>query len=343
MAGKKAEMRYKVLDACFKNRQRKYYIADLLEAVNQYMRECDYEEISERQLRNDINFMESDAGDNIVLEKIMDGHKMFYRYKDSNMSYFKRDLTPEEVNAVSETVQLLRQFKGLPTYEWVEETLLRLKVHFHLDDRVVGTVSFAQNPDLVGLEWFKPLFEAVVARKAVELDYHRFGKPMKKRLVHPYQMKQWNYRWYLVGYEPRQGDRLSLVVIPIDRVDGVTEARKVAFIPKSEEMDLDDYFYDIVGVSKLPEGQLVKIKLKAYYPAAHYMETKPIHPTQTELKDERGEDYKVLQLTVIPNEELVQALIVYGDQIEILEGEWIKKKLVERAKAILKRNHELNE
>ena len=46
----------------------------------------------------------------------------------------------------------------------------------------------------------------------------------------------------------------------------------------------------------------------------------------------------VFQWEVIPNEELVQALMVYADQIEIREPEWVRLKLIDRAKAILGKN-----
>lgn len=380
-------MRYKVLDACFRNWQKRYYFETLLEEVNSYMDYMKLEPISERQLRDDINVMEADAGKDVVLLKKKDGRRVYYRYEKKDMTIFSHQLTDEEASAVTQTVKLLTQYKGLPTYNWVEETLLRLREYFLGEDEVVGTVSFAQNPDVVGLEWFKPLFEATVNHEVVELDYHRFGRPMKKRTIHPYQLKQWNYRWYLVGYEPEQSKRLPLVVVPIDRIDGVTNLGDHGFVEKPEDLDLDDYFYDIVGVSRLPEGQLVTVRVKAYYPAAWYLETKPIHPSQKEIRndgitdsrndgeiprqarDDKGvgsgdkesrnygstearkdgttdsrksgetePGYKVFEWKVIENEELVQALIVYADQIEVLQGGWLRNRLCERANAILNYN-----
>jgi hypothetical protein len=46
----------------------------------------------------------------------------------------------------------------------------------------------------------------------------------------------------------------------------------------------------------------------------------------------------VFQWDVIPNEELVQALMVYADQMEVREPEWVKLKLIDRAKSILINN-----
>lgn len=350
-------MRYKVLDACFRNRQKRYYKEDLLEAVNEYLERHGGKAIQERQLWKDITFMEIDADEDIVLDRIQDGHSKYFRYRRADMSIFKHELTDEEVRVVSHTVKLLSRFEGLPRYAWVEETLLHLREHFQIDEKIAGAVSFAQNPDLTGLEWFKPLFEAIEEKRVVELTYHRFGKKSRKRTVHPYQLKQWNYRWYLVGMEEEKLPRLPVVVIPIDRIDEVSTVSSVRFQEKDPELDLDDYFYDIVGVSRLPEGKVETVRVKAYYPAAHYMETKPIHASQREVHDEgfmvqgswtsqatkSSAMFKVFEWRVVPNEELVQALMVYGDQVEVMEGEWVRRKMCERAKAILGLNENEDE
>jgi len=80
------------------------------------------------------------------------------------------------------------------------------------------------------------------------------------------------------------------------------------------------------------------VKVRVWYPAVWYLETKPIHETQHEIVEERGKDYKVFEMEVIPNEELVQQLMVYADQAEVMEPEWVRLKIIDRAKAILGKN-----
>ena len=75
------------------------------------------------------------------------------------------------------------------------------------------------------------------------------------------------------------------------------------------------------------------MKVKAWGLGQHFLDTKPIHKTQQVI--EEGDGYKVFQWAVIPNEELVQALLVYADQMEVIEGDWLKRKLRERAVKIL--------
>ena len=81
-----------------------------------------------------------------------------------------------------------------------------------------------------------------------------------------------------------------------------------------------------------PEGWPEKVRVKAYYPAAHYIATKPLHHSQREVQDS---GFKIFEWRVRMNEELVQQLIVYADQIEVLQGDWVRDKLRERAEKII--------
>ena len=106
-------VRYMVLDSCFRNRRKRYYIDDLLEAVNNYMRVHSFQPISERQLRDDINFMEYDAGEDIELLRIQDGHSKYYQYRDPGMSMFKHQLTDDEAALISNTVNKYQSTIGV--------------------------------------------------------------------------------------------------------------------------------------------------------------------------------------------------------------------------------------
>lgn len=346
-SNKNAYIRYRTLDACFRNRRRRYFIEDLLEEVNDALAYYNATEVEMRTLRADIRHMELEVKEyqGVQIEKMHDGHAIYYRYNDPSFTLFKHELTEEEAQMIADTIKLLSRFKGLPQFDWIEETLARLRQSFQLDGTEVGMVSFTQNPDLNGLQYYGRLFEGIVHHQVLSIEYHRFGRKLRKRIIHPYQLRQWNNRWYLVGYEKRQGERFPYVVLALDRMTGVEVRENVKFVPKDPEMDFDDYYYDIVGISLNPESKPEKVVLKAYYPAVWYIETKPLHPSQRVVKknenenendNENSKPYKLFELTLIPNEELVQALIVYADQLEVVKGDWLRNQLRTRAENILK-------
>ena len=332
---KNATIRYRVLDRCFRNRRRLFFIDDLVEACNEELMAYDGSSVKKRQVLQDIAFLESDAGGGIDLERCRKGHKVYYRYLDPDFSILNLPMSQEEAEQLSDTIQMLSRFKGLPQFTWMDEVFVRLKDSFQLDGTVSGGVAFAQNPDLKGIELFSPLFDAIVKKQVLSVLYHRFGKPASDRIIHPYQLRQYNNRWFLVGLEERLFPRIPLSIIPIDRIDGFKVAEDNIF-QEYRGVDFDDYFYDIVGVSLHPEGRKERVVLKAFFPAANYIETKPIHPSQRVL--ERGIGYIVFQLDVIQNYELETQLLSYADQMEIIEPEGLKRAVANRAKQIIEHN-----
>ena len=166
------------------------------------------------------------------------------------------------------------------------------------------------------------------------MTYHHFGKKPRVRRVHPYQLRQSGNRWYVVGYEQRLASRLPLVVLPIDRIDDVVAVQGARL--KVNDLDIDDYFYDIVGVSLNPESKAERIRLRVGYPDAEYMLSKPLHGSQHLI--ERSDEGMTFEMKVIPNEEFVQQLLAYAHNTEILEPVSLRERLCKRAKEILAHN-----
>lgn len=126
-------------------------------------------------------------------------------------------MTQDEFTQLSSTIQMLGRFKGLPDNSWMEATLYRLQSTFNIDNTNPSWVRFSQNEELEGLRYFSRLFEAISKGIVLRIDYHKFGTDSWSREIHPYQLRQYNNRWFLVGYEENQSKGLPLVVLPLDR------------------------------------------------------------------------------------------------------------------------------
>ncbi|MCM1138384.1 MAG: WYL domain-containing protein, partial [Muribaculum sp.] len=82
---KHALIRYHALDKCFSNFAKRYYIEDLIQACNDALYDHTGNErysdplhpgISRRQVLVDIDFMESKAGWEALIERIKDGRRV---------------------------------------------------------------------------------------------------------------------------------------------------------------------------------------------------------------------------------------------------------------------------
>lgn len=332
--GKNAYIRYKVLDRCFRDSRRHYYIEDLVEACNEELYNYDGSSVSERTIREDIHFMQRQAGGGVPLERKMDGHRAYYMYSDRNFSIQNLPMSQSEAEMLSDTIQMLSRFKGLPNQEWLNATLVQMKSTFNIGQAKASYVSFSQNEDLKGLKYFTPLYESIVSQHVLSLEYHKFGGPSYNRIIHPYQLRQYNNRWFLVGKEPTVSEKLPIVVVPLDRIDNYKILENEKFSPLKG--DVEAYFKDMVGVSPKFGESCQHIVFKAYHPADSYIVTKPIHHSQRVV--ERHEDYTILSLDLIPTYEFETIMLTYADKCEILEPLDLREKIKERAKNIVKSN-----
>ena len=101
---KNALIRFKVLDNCFRNVGRKYFINDLISECENVLLDIDPQSngISRRQIYDDISFMESAEGWSIELEKHRDRKKVYYRYADMSFSINKMPLNEIEIKQLKD-------------------------------------------------------------------------------------------------------------------------------------------------------------------------------------------------------------------------------------------------
>jgi len=324
---KNAYIRYSILDKCFSNCYRQCFIEDLLEEVNnelEYFNGPD-SSIKKRQLFDDIKYMESESGWSIPLERIKAGRRTYYRYSDPNFSIKNQKITENEIDIINEAIIVLSRFRGLPQFEWINELSAKLKSHFEFKD-VPEIISFDHNEFLEGLEFLPRLYQSIINKTVLLIEYQAFHmKSPTTYVIHPYYLKQYNKRWFLLGLNSE--DNL-LYTIPLDRIKKI-DFQKEEYI-ENKIINFSEYFEDIIGVSRKPEDKPIKIKLLFNSKTAPYILTKPLHGSQKKLNyDEKG---LIVQIEVIPNFELKQLILSYGDSVEILTPESYKKEIYETNK-----------
>lgn len=323
---KHAIIRYQTLDTCFRNTGKRYYIEDLLEACNNSLFEFDpnSEGIKKRQLYDDIRFMESSQGFSVPLNKIKDGRRAYYQYEDPSFSINNQPLNSTEAEQLKSAMLVLGRFKGLPQFEWVNELLPKLDQTFKLSNHHHEIISFDTNMYLVGSEHITPLFNAIQNQQTLQVTYKSFRYEQPKTFIwHPYHLKQYNNRWFVFG---KQNDFNGLTNLALDRIQHIAHAS--ATYDTSEMVDFDDYFEDLIGVTKPSDAQVVKIELHAKPALAPYIKTKPFHGSQKKIKeDDTGYTFSI---EVVPNYELEKLILSLGEDLRVMNPTFIKEKIKHR-------------
>lgn len=325
---KNALIRYQVLDRCFRNSGRMYFWEDLLDECNLALIDLDptSEGIQRRQLFDDIRFMESEAGWAIPLSRIRHGRKVYYRYEDLSFSISNQPLNASEVEQIKSALQIFSRFSGAPQFEWVNEMIPKLESKFGLIDRKSEIISFESNIDLKGLHFLTPLFNAITNERVLLIKYKDFKSSEPYEITfHPYYLKQYNNRWFVFGLNAH--NHVPNWNLALDRIESLSETAQKY---KQSKTDWEEYFFDMVGVTRSESGTQQEIVLKFSPEVAPYIITKPIHPSQKHKNDPTGLEVKI---KVIPNFELEKLVLAFAEQVKVVSPKDFRERISQRIKS----------
>ena len=179
-------------------------------------------------------------------------------------------------------------------------------------------------------EFLRKITLAMKKGHRINVEYQAFGKKRKQYLFAPYCLKQFNHRWYLLG--KIIGEKYLTVLSMDERLKRVEELRDPADrrfrYPKG--FSGKKYFDSSVGVIVNP-GNIEPIRIKVFGVQADYWRSAPLHHTQKEIKKANG--YSIFELLLNPDSlELEQLLFSKIDQIEVLEPESLRRKMIKYIK-----------
>jgi len=224
---KHATIRYQALDKCFRNPGRKYFIDDLTDSANLALQEFTgiNSGVKNRQIYDDIKFMESSQGWDIPLARLKDGRRIYYRYETLDFSINNQPLNQSEEKQLREALITLSRFKGMPQFVWIDELVAKLEQGLSLSKRKEIIIEFEQNQYLRGLKFITPIYEAIQNEQTLFMTYRPFNHEEKLSInLSPYYLKQFNNRWFLFG---KSEEYDNLTNLALDRVINIESSKNV--------------------------------------------------------------------------------------------------------------------
>lgn len=326
---KNALIRYKHLDTLLSDRHHYYDINDLTEKVNQLLQDEGFQTVTRRCIEKDLVYL-TERPFCAPIKRFKHNGKNCVAYKNPSFSIFIQEMSREERHLLRELLNTLGQFDGLDNFEWLD------KFKSGLGNTRRQIISFSNNPYLKNSNLLGTLFDFISSEVVICLSYHTFVDPTVRSIAfHPYLLKQYNDRWFLLGAADDDGKILSFA---LDRIDNVEPLPEKKYAPSPD--NLSDRFEDIVGVTLYEDRPIEHIVFWASDASKDYITTKPIHESQTSIKGEaenklRGKYPQLdggafFSIDCIQNYELIRELCSFGKELIVLEPSSIRDEAFKR-------------
>ncbi len=323
---KNALIRYKTIDKCLQNPYRKWTLNDLIDACSDALYEYEGKQtnVSKRTVQLDIQLMRSDKlGYNAP---IVCYEKKYYKYEDPGYSITNIPLTENDMNVLSETVEMLKQFKDFSLFSELGGIIQRLEDKVYTEKtKSASIIHLDKNEALKGLEHLDLLYQAILKKICLKLVYQSFkARTPSEFTLHPFILKEFNNRWFLVGRKHQQEGILTLA---LDRIIKIDYDLKVSY--RNDNFDGDEYYKNSIGVTVLKREKPIAVVLKIDRYNAPYVLTKPFHASQEILENLPGGGVTI-QLRVHQNFELERLILGFGDGVEVVKPKALRNRIAKK-------------
>lgn len=195
-------------------------------------------------------------------------------------------------------------------------------------ERLSGRVSVEDIPS--GQKWLTAVMQAMLEGNVLRITYKKYlSEEEDIRLIHPYAVKEFAKRWYLVAWSLTNQ---ALRVYALDRTLSLERTGERFRMPRG--FDVEELFDASYGIYLRSEGEEpVLVKLRTTLRESAYLQDLPLHPSQR-LVGMEG-DRCIFALRLVPNPNFVMDLCKHGDRLEVLEPRSLRDTVREEFKKAL--------
>ena len=97
---------------------------------------------------------------------------------------------------------------------------------------------------------------------------------------------------------------------------------------RETHIDFDEYFEDVIGVTKREGQQSEKVLLRFPKDEYPYVATKPWHGSQKKVAEDKNG--VTIELDVVINYELEQKILSWGDYVEVIAPASLRENILKR-------------
>jgi len=169
------------------------------------------------------------------------------------------------------------------------------------------------------------LYKHIRNQEVVKISYQGHHKAKKNYNISPYFIKEHKHLWYLYGFNHDSNAMVKYPCLALDRIITLEHNPEKKYIEKSNTINPELWFKHNLCITINDDFEPLLIKLKVDESLLSYLKNMPIDESQ-----QLDEKNQIITLKLIPNYELEQWILSYGEQIEVLSPPQLREKIKNR-------------
>lgn len=223
-------------------------------------------------------------------------------------------------------------------YDGNEERNERLMENFEIIDALKISTNLSSHLILekrrpLGTNNMNYLIHAIKKRNEISFSYSKYwtGDLVDThRKVQPLALKEARYRWYLIAKDLKDN---RIKTFGLDRINNLEITNSRFEFPKN--FNPEEAFRHSFGIINTESKPSQKIVLSFSFEQGKYIKSLPLHHSQKELINDEKE-YRI-ELLLHPTYDFIMELLSIGAEVKVLEPESLKKEMIEKLEATLRR------
>jgi len=140
------------------------------------------------------------------------------------------------MNVLSETVEMLKQFKDFSLFSELGGIIQRLedKIYTEKTQRP-AIIHLEKNEHLKGLQYLDTLYQSILKKIVLKIEYQSFtARKASTFSFHPFILKEFNNRWFLVG---QRDQTTKILTLALDRIISIDYDLSITYLQTNFNAD----------------------------------------------------------------------------------------------------------
>lgn len=162
---------------------------------------------------------------------------------------------------------------------------------------------------------------AIQNRYRLEVSHQKFSEKATLRTLHPYAIREFKDRWYVIAFDEKDSRIKSFA---LDRILDITtlKTKRFKIAPGFDAHEMYEHCFGIIGANGANPVEVI-LSFDAYQ--GEFIRTLPLHTSQKIITDNKDEFCISLKLVI--THDFTMELLSYGDAVKVIKPASLVKEL----------------